>query len=168
MANSPGSTKCLLFQNSWLPLTKCHQREPNSLRPFSRHTKLQWVDCRYFLSYVQDPFTERSVSAARATSPSSKSQSNGVCAGKQHYPPPLPGCDTGSFGSGLLTSRCKPFFLSQFTSLLFLHVTQNNSSCLDILRCRGGAKQESNRQYRIRRGDWRQTSPLQSTVISWL
>lgn len=44
-------------------------------------------------------------------------------------------------------------FLSQFTSLLFLHVTQHNSSCLDIFQCRGGAKQESNRQYRIRRGD---------------
>lgn len=60
----PGSTKCLLFQNSQLPLTKFHQREPNSLRPFSRHTKLQRADCRCFFSEVHDPFTECSVLSA--------------------------------------------------------------------------------------------------------
>lgn len=35
-------------------------------------------------------------------------------------------------------------FLSHFTSLLLLQVTQTNTSCLDTFQCREGAKQGSN------------------------
>lgn len=68
---------------------------------------------------------------------------SGVCTGKQQHPPPLPGCDTGSFAVGSSPQDGNLSFLSQFTSLLFLQDTQN-SSCLDIFQCRGGAKDLTN------------------------
>lgn len=99
-------------RNSQQPSTKFHQREPSSLRPFSRHKKLQWGDCRCFFSSDQGG----SALAAHCHFPPKQSQPNGVCAGKQHHPPPLPGCHTGSLGSGLLTMETSHFSPSLYPS----------------------------------------------------